>query len=89
MEKKCTQCKKEFLVDKFLGKNNALKSMLDGKLLGTYASMNIGAKENGTYHSLISKCCSNPDILFTAGGFYWCFLDQLERFQQEFVEKTS
>jgi hypothetical protein len=62
---------------------------LDGKLLGTYASMNIGAKENGTYHSLISKCCSNPDTLFTAGGFYWCFLDQFERFQQQFVEKTS
>jgi len=55
---------------------------LDGTLLNTYASMNLGAKENGTYHSIVSKCCSNPKQLLTAGGFYWCFLDHLEEFQQ-------
>jgi hypothetical protein len=55
---------------------------LDGEHLNTYASMNIGAKENGTYHSIVSKCCSNPDQLYKAGGYYWCFLDHLEEFQQ-------
>lgn len=55
---------------------------LDGEHLNTYASMNVGAKENGTYHSVVSKCCSNPDQLYKAGGYYWCFLDHLEEFQQ-------
>ena len=58
---------------------------LDGTLLNTYASMNLGAKENGTYHSMVSKCCSNPDKLLTGGGFYWCFLDHLEEFQQRIM----
>lgn len=62
---------------------------LSGQLLNTYASMNIGAKENGTYHSIVSKCCSNPEKLFMAGGSYWCFLDHLEDFQQRIREKQK
>jgi hypothetical protein len=62
---------------------------LDGTLLNTYASMNMGAKENGTFHSIVSKCCSNPDKFFKGGGFYWCFLHHLEDFQRHFVDTLS
>jgi hypothetical protein len=62
---------------------------LDGTLLNTYASMNLGAKENGTYHSMVSKCCTNPDQLFKGGGFYWCFLHDVEDVQQRILQKKK
>lgn len=55
---------------------------MDGDLLCTYESMNQAAHENKTFHASISKCCSNPDQLYSCGGFRWCFEEHLVSVQQ-------
>jgi hypothetical protein len=44
--------------------------------------MNQAAHENKTFHVSISKCCNHPLQLFHAGGFHWCFEDNLISFRQ-------
>ena len=44
--------------------------------------MNEAASINHTFHASISKCCSDPDQLYSCGGFRWCFEKDLIPFQQ-------
>lgn len=53
------------------------KLSMNGDLLDIYESMNGAAKCNNTFHASISKCCSNPESLFSSGGFLWCFEQNL------------
>ena len=53
------------------------KFSMHGELIGIYESMNIAAQQNNTFHASISKCCSNPEKLFSCGGFRWCFEENM------------